>query len=101
VLKVDVEAAEWPFLRNAVSDDLHQLDSVRQLAIELHTPRFRHQRLSKEDTVEMIFYAKALSALGFTVFRKTQRNVCCKVFAAMMPPGIHEKCCQEVYYVKR
>jgi len=101
VLKVDVEAGEWPFLRSAVYDDLHQLDNVRQLVLEIHTPRFKHQRLSKEDAVEMILYVKALAALGFTVFQSTQRNVCCRRFAAMMPPGVPEKCCQEIYYVKR
>jgi len=40
VLKVDAEAAEWPFLRNVVDEDTDQLDSVRQLLVELHSPRY-------------------------------------------------------------
>ena len=101
VLKVDVESAEWPFLRNVVNEDQDELNAVRQLLIEIHSPRFRRRRLSKQDLVEMLFYAKQLIARGFAVFRRRVGNVCCGRFAGMMPRGIAEKCCQESFYVNR
>ena len=101
MLKVDVEAAEWPFLRNVITEDLNQLDSVRQLLLEIHTPRFRRHQLSREDAAEMVFYARSLRDRGFTVFRHRQHNGCCGRFARMMPPGVYETCCQETFYVKQ
>jgi len=101
VLKVDVEAAEWPFLRNVIDEDRHQLDTVRQLLMEIHSPRLRPRRLSREDTVEMVYYAASLKSRGFTVFRQRQHNGCCGRFSRMMPPGVAEHCCQETFYVKQ
>jgi len=101
VLKVDVDIAEWPFLRNVVTEDRDQLNTVRQLAVEIHTPRRKPRRLTKEDVIEMIFYAKAMKTFNFTVFSHRQRNNCCRHHSAMMPPGVHENCCQETMYVKQ
>ena len=101
VLKVDTEAAEWPFLRNVVDEDTDQLDSVRQLLVELHSPRFRGRRLDKLDAVEMAFYAAKLKDRGFGVFHQRQHNGCCGRFSPMMPPGVPERCCQESFYVNR
>jgi len=101
VLKVDVESAEWPFLRNVINEDSDQLDAVRQLLLEIHTPRFRHHPLSKQDAAEMVYYAQSLIDRRFTVFLQRQHNGCCGRFAAMMPPGIRERCCQESFYVNR
>jgi len=99
VLKVDVESAEWPFLRNVVDNESDQLDDVRQLLLEMHSPRFRPHQLSKQDVIEMAHYAKKLLTRGFAVFRQRQHNGCCGPFSAMMPPGVPERCCQESFYV--
>ena len=101
VLKVDVEGAEWPFLRNVVAEDLDQLNSVRQLMMEIHSPRFKPRQMSREDAAEMFFYVQSLKDRGFTVFRHREHNGCCRKFAKMMPPGVHDNCCQETFYVKQ
>jgi len=99
VLKVDVETAEWPFLRNIVNEDQDQLDTVRQILLEVHSPRSRRQRVSKEDIIEMVSYAKGLKDLGFKVYLNRQFHNGCNHFAGYMPRGIRERCCQETYYV--
>jgi len=99
VLKVDVEAAEWPFLRNLVDDEPNQSAYVRQLLLETHTPHFNPRELDKIDLVEMIYYAKRLSQLGFSVVQTRQVNWCCSVFAPLMPNSVPEKCCYETFYV--
>jgi len=101
VLKVDAESAEWPFLRNVLNEDSDQLDTIRQLLLEIHTPRFKPQQMTKQDAIEMVFYAKKLKAYGFSVFCRRERNFCCKRFSPMMPQGVTEKCCQEIFYVNR
>jgi len=101
VLKIDAESAEWPFLRNILNEDSDQLDTIRQLLLEIHTPRFKPHRMTKEDEIEMMFYAKKLKTVGFTVFYHSQQYVCCGRFSPMMPPGITEKCCKECSYVNQ
>jgi len=99
VMKVDTEQAEWPFFRNTLTEDGDQLDSVRQLLLEIHSPRLWPQRVTKEDAVEMAFYAQELQARGFKVFSNRQRHRCGLRYSPMMPPGIREKRCQETSYV--
>jgi len=101
VLKVDVEGAEWPFLRNVLTEDKDELNSVRQLLLEMHTPRYKHHHLTMEDSVEMVFYAKKLKSHNFTLFHHRQSNYCCRRFSRMMPFGfgIPETCCQESFFV--
>jgi len=101
VLKVDAESAEWPFLRNILNEDSDQLDTIRQLLLELHTPRFKPHQMTKVDEIEMMFYAKKLKTVGFAVFCHREKNVCCRRFSPMMPPGVTEKCCQESFYVNQ
>ena len=99
VLKVDVEAAEWPFLRNLVDVEPSQSNYIRQLLLETHTPYVNPRQLNKTDLVEMIYYTTRLSQLGFTVVRNRQVNWCCGVFSGLMPYSVHEKCCYETFYV--
>jgi len=101
VLKIDVEAAEWPFLRNVVDEDSDQLNYVRQLLLELHSPRFKPRKLCKQDSVEMAYYATKLKNRSFAVYRRRQHNGCCGRFSPMMPHGAKENCCQESFYVNR
>ena len=102
MLKVDVEGAEWPFLRDVTLDNPTQMSDVGQLLIELHTPKYGKTALTKCDLHEIIFYVERLldsskEGSGFTVFLNRQRNNCCGRFAPLMPPGVAEKCCHEVY----
>jgi hypothetical protein len=101
VLKIDAEGAEWPFFRNMIEEEPDQLDSVRQLILEIHTPRVPPQRMSVDDMIEIIYYARRLSDLGFVVWRNRHSGSCCGAFAPLMPPGVVEKCCHEIHYVNR
>ena len=100
-MKLDIERAEWPFLRDTVlRDEGSQLSMVHQLLIELHTPRYVQQTaLSAADLAEMIFYVRRLHQLGFRLFRSVRSNNCCGHFAAMMPAGVPERCCVEAFYI--
>jgi len=99
VLKVDVEAAEWPFLRNLVDVEPTQSNYIRQLIIEIHSPHVRPRQLNKTDLTEMIYYVERLSRLGFNVERNRQVNWCCGRFSGLMPDPVPEKCCYETFYV--
>jgi len=101
VLKLDVEVAEWPFLRDAVlRDNGTQLSSVRQLLVELHSPRYAGlEALTAVDLAEMMFYVRRLNELGFLLYRSRTTNYCCGRFAAMMPPGVAERCCIEAFFI--
>jgi len=99
ILKVDVEAAEWPFFRNLVEVEPDQSDFIRQLLVEIHTPHVNPRRLNKLDIMEMIYYVNKLNQLGFSVVRNRQVNWCCGVFAPVMPDSLPEKCCYETFYV--
>ena len=94
-----MDIAEWPFLRNIVHEDAGQLDTVRQMAMEIHAPRFKRQRTTKEDAMEMVYYASALLAQGFTVFRSSTEFFCCSMMAGMMPRGVTEMCCIETFFL--
>ena len=99
VVKIDVEAAEWPFLRNLVDVEPTQSDYIRQLLLEIHTPYFKPRQLNRTDLAEMIYYAVRLSELGFTVFRSRQANICCGGYSPIMPAFVWERCCYETFYV--
>jgi len=96
ILKIDVESAEWPFLRDVTVRDPNQLSDVRQLLLEIHTPRFNPTRLSAPDLLEMIHYVQQLLK-RFVLYGNRQANGCCGRFSPLMPPGVHEKCCHELF----
>jgi len=99
VVKIDVEAAEWPFLRNLVDVEPTQSDYIRQLLLEIHTPYVKPRQLNRSDLVEMIYYIVRLSELGFTVVRNRQENNCCRRFSPIMPKSVREKCCYKTFYI--
>ena len=99
MLKLDVEAAEWPFLRNVVDVEPIHSDYIRQLLLEIHSPHSSPRRLSKTDLAEMIYYVERLSQLGFVVVGGRQSNWCCARFSPIMPVSLPEKCCYETFYV--
>lgn len=96
VLKVDVEGGEWPFLRDVLYEDRDQLTTVKHLLMELHSPRYKLETLTKRDYLELITYMTDLRSLDFQIFKNYHDGNCCEVFASMMPPEIPERCCQEV-----
>lgn len=100
ILKVDVEAAEWPFLRDVTIKDPDQLSDVRQLFLELHTPRFKPTPMNDTDVVEIVDYINRLLTIGggrFVIHRNRQVNNCCGTFSPLMPPYVEEKCCHELF----
>ena len=101
MLKVDIDVAEWPFLRDVVlSDKGKHLSTVRQLLMEIHTPRFKHQpALSAADLAEMILYVRRLNELGFSLYGSIRRGNCCGSVREMMPPGVKERCCVEAFFL--
>lgn len=104
MLKLDVEGAEWPFLRDVLLRDnehLSPLQVVRQLLVEFHSPRYarRHTQLGAADLVQMIFYVRRLQRLGFTLYAAHTNNNCCGMFVPMMPRGVHEVCCAEAFFL--
>ena len=99
MLKVDVEAAEWPFLRNLVDVEPTQSEYIRQLIMEIHMPYVKPRQLNKNDLAEMIYYVTRLSQLGFSVVHNTHDTWCCGVFSPLMPKSVPEKCCYETVYV--
>jgi Methyltransferase FkbM domain len=103
VLKIDVEGGEWPFLRDLAIDNPNQLSSIRQIIVEVHSPKVRPQVLNAADFIEMNYYFDQLlspldsqSNSGFAVFGNRHYLSCCGVFAGMMPSNIRETCCHEV-----
>jgi len=101
VIKLDVEVAEWPFLRDVVLREKGKhLSLVRQLLVEFHTPRYRNETaLSASDLAEMILYVRGLDQLGFKLYRSVTTNNCCGKFAPMMPHGVPERCCIEAFFL--
>lgn len=100
-LKVDVEGAEWPFLRDIIYADSISLSNVRQLYIEIHTPRFRSDRnMTAADFAEINDYVGRLrNEHEFQLYKNVRRNDCCGRFSNLMPPGVPERCCHEVFFV--
>ena len=99
MLKLDVEGAEWPFLRDLVDVDPIQSDYIRQLLLETHTPYVNPRQLDSASLAEMIHYHTRLSRLGFGVVGSRQVNWCCGRFSPIMPATVSEKCCYESFHV--
>jgi len=98
-VKIDVEGAEWPFLRDVVYSDPTTLSNVRQLYIELHTPKFKNENMTATDFAEINDYLKRLRHVyDLQLYKNVQSNWCCGRFANLMPLGVPEKCCHEVFF---
>lgn len=98
-LKIDVEGAEWPFLRDVIYADPAGLSFVKQLYIELHTPKFRGDKMKAVDFAEIYDYVLRLrNELDFQLYKNVQHNNCCQRFSGLMPPDVPEKCCHEIFF---
>ena len=104
MLKIDVESAEWPFLRDLLfSDDGSTLRRIRQIIMEVHTPAsssfftaLKRKPPKKEDFIEIIYYFIALKSRGFKLYRGAHEMFCCGGFPPFLPDGVPERCCYEV-----
>ena len=98
-LKIDVEGAEWPLLTHLIKSDVHK--QIKQMAFELHTPRYKTDRMTVTDYAEIIYGLKELERLGFNKFHYRSHNNCCGRFTELTPASIAGKrmCCYETFYV--
>ena len=100
-LKVDVEGAEWQLITHLIKSDVHK--HIKQIALELHTPRLNVERrpMTVTDYAEIYYGLKELQRLGFKGFRHHANNGCCGKFAQLTPASIAGKtlCCYETFYV--
>ena len=102
-MKIDVEASEWPFLRDVISDG-DSLSNVKQLIIETHTPRYIKERrqMSLADYAQVYYSLQSLKyKLGFKNFLYHDRNNCCGRYTVLTPKSVAGKtlCCYEIFYV--
>jgi hypothetical protein len=74
------------------------------MILEAHTPRTRPAMMDATDLFEISYLMERLltsadsaDRQAFVVYRNRQVNWCCAVFSTLMPPGIPDKCCHEVF----
>ncbi len=98
VLKFDTEGAEWPCLVEWLASGV--LSQVKQLAIEVHTPKLRElgQTMTLEDHLRVTWILEELTRQGFRKYFVDNNN-CCARFSdwSLSEIGIH--CCYELFYI--
>ena len=105
MLKIDVESSEWPFLQDVTSaEGPSVLRNVKQLAIEIHTPRFtsENRAMSVEDYAQIIQHFTLLSnKLGFKNYYYRHDNNCCGTFTPLTDRAVtgSHLCCYEIYQI--
>lgn len=99
-LKVDAEGAEWPCLVDWLNSGILSRQ-VKQLAIEVHTPKFRvlGQTMTLDDHLRITWLFEELTRRGFRKYFVGSGNDCCSRFSdwALDEKFIH--CCYELFYV--
>ncbi len=95
-LKVDVEGAEFAVLREMVDSGIHR--QVKQLAVELHTPRMRKRQeaMSAIDYGEIYDLLYDLEGVGFVQYLHNATYDCCGKFTRLTGDT---KCCVQLYFV--
>ena len=94
-LKIDVEGAEWPVLREMLANN--STDTVKQMIFEIHTPKFKGSSMTVQDYAQVYSDLSAMqSQLGFRLYEEKHRNGCCGRFARLTPIS---RCCYELFYV--
>ncbi len=103
ILKLDVEGSEWSSLRQAIDDG--SLRSIKQLIVEIHSPRLRQGRqvMTKQDYADIFQILIDLERLGFRKYLYHADKYCCGGFADLTPVSVAKKliCCYELFYVNR
>lgn len=100
ILKIDVEGAEWPFLRDVVYAEPTSLSKVKQLYLEIHSPKLKSEKsMTAIDFAEINYYVKLLREVqNFQLYKNGQNYSCCARFSGLMPPGVRDQCCHEVFF---
>jgi hypothetical protein len=95
-MKIDVEASEWPMLKEMLQFSSPQ--NVKQMIFEIHTPARRGQKLNLDDYSQIYQYMADLEEkLGFKLWTEQHSNGCCLKFA----PLYKSLCCYELYYLNK
>ena len=102
VVKIDIEGAEWPALKQILTTDI--MKYVKQLIFEIHTPVFQGSTMTVEDYASIYNDLTELRDVwGFRLYKELHNNGCCGRFATLTPENmiIHKRelCCYELYFV--
>ena len=99
VLKMDTEGAEWPCLADWVISGA--LNNVKQIAIEVHTPKLRaqHEVMTSEDHQKIAWIFEELERQGFRKYLVDISNGCCARFSDWSRTETRVFCCYELFYV--
>lgn len=101
-LKIDIEASEFPAIRDILNSGVYK--QVKQVAIEVHTPRIKRRKREMDilDYAEIYQLFKDWEVAGFKQW-DTQYNNCCFYFSALVSEKIAGKklCCYENYYINK
>ena len=102
-IKVDVESAEWSMLRDlTLGHHGDSLYNVKQLILEIHTPRFiwEHSGMSLSDYAQ-IYHSMVLlrEKLGFKNYLYHDINNCCGNFALLTFANEKRLCCYETFHI--
>ncbi|ESO03684.1 hypothetical protein HELRODRAFT_173382 [Helobdella robusta] len=87
VIKCDAEGAEWPFLEDVLENDVN----VKQIILEIHSPKKLPSPVTKDDLLYVIKLFLALKKRGFVIGHSYHKYICCAAFSGMFPPEIPEK----------
>ena len=96
---MDTEGAEWPCLVDWVNSGV--LSRVKQIAIEVHTPKMRDQGevMTLEDHLRVVWIFEQLEKQGFRKYLVDMTNGCCGRFSDWSRVNSRVLCCYELFYV--
>lgn len=97
---MDIEGYEWETVRTLIRSS--ERVSIKQLLVEFHTNKYKHQKMEKKDFLYMFETLKALEKFGFAKFKHHHQNGCCLRFNVMTTPQatkIGKLCCYEILYL--
>ena len=101
MVKMDIERSEWAVLVDILQNG-EAVNHIRQLAIEVHSVRYKGDATVLSDYLYMLKVTLALEAAGFKKFLVHTRNNCCRRFGILVTKDINVSsnlCCYEVFYV--
>ena len=104
VIKVDIEGAEWPFLRQVLKTD--KLKYVKQLIFELHTPIYKTDTLTVEHFSIYNDLMEVKEKWGFELYLEHHKNDCCPMYGVIVPQEMvqgakMDLCCFELFFLNK
>ena len=102
MVKIDIEGAEWPALKQILST--HSMKYVKQLIVEIHTPVFRGGEMTVEDYTSIYNdLAELRDVWGFRLYMEHHNIGCCRSFTTLTPAKMinnkHHLCCYELHFI--